>query len=172
MDKPKKKWYKRWWAITIWMFLGVAFLAALFGEEPSSTQQVEQIQSQAVTKPAYDLEMSMEEIFDVFRGLSDLQVEEKVKEFEGKRIKSSIIADRIDKATLSTQYVAMEMYEYPYSHSPYAKAFFPQEEKDKLLKVNLGDRIIFSGEFVTYKRGALTSYIEFTKSKFIGIEQE
>ncbi len=44
MDKPKKKWYKRWWAITIWVFLGLAFLGALFGEEPSTPQMSSQSQ--------------------------------------------------------------------------------------------------------------------------------
>ena len=112
----------------------------------------------------------MEEIFDVFSGLSELQIEEKVKEFKGKRIKTSIIADKIDKASLSSQYVVIEMYEYPYSYSPYAKAFFPKEEKDNLLKVNISNKIIFSGEFVNYNKGGLTSYVEFTNSRFIGIE--
>ena len=66
-------------------------------------------------------------------------------------------------------FVAMEMYEYPYNLMPYVKAFFPAEEKDDLLKANIGDILVFSGEFVTYKKGGLTSYIEFTKSKVIGI---
>lgn len=119
----------------------------------------------------YDLEMSMGEIFDMFDGLSEIQQEEKIKVFKGKRIKTSIYVSKIDKASLSSQYVAMEMYLYPYSLSPYAKVFFPSEEKDKLLKANIGDILVFSGELVTYHEGALTSYIEFTNSKVIEIKQ-
>ncbi len=117
-----------------------------------------------------DLEMSLEEIFNMFRGLSEIQQGEKIKEFKGNRIKTSIYASKIDQASLSTQYVVLEMYAYPYSLSPYAKAFFPNEEKDNLLSANIGDTIVFSGEFVTYKERALTSYVEFTKSRFIEIE--
>ena len=169
MVKEKKKWYKRWWAIAIWVILGLAFLGALFGEEPSQ---------QTTTYPQippklYDLEMTMEEIFDTFSGLTELQQEEIEKGFKGKRIKTSIYASRISQATLSSQYVVMEMYEYPYSRIPYAKAFFPAEEKLNLLKANVGDIIIFSGEFVSFRESALTSgTVEFTKSKFIGIKQE
>jgi len=123
-----------------------------------------------ITSLEYDLEASTEDIFSLFGGLSELQQEEKIKELKGKRIKTSIYVSKIDKATLSTQYVVMEMHDYPYSLSPYAKAFFPNEEKDNLLNVNIGDTIIFSGEFVTYKERALTSYVEFTKSKFIEIK--
>ncbi len=126
--------------------------------------------SQSCIYKEYDLEMSLEEIFNMFRGLSEIQQEEKIKEFKGNRIKTSIYASKIDQASLSTQYVVMEMYAYPYSLSPYAKAFFPNEEKDDLLRANIGDTIVFSGEFVTYKERALTSYVEFTKSRFIEIE--
>lgn len=166
MDKQKKPWYKRWWAITLWIILGLAFLGALFGEESGPSQQVQK------SKPAYDLEMSMGDIFDTFSGLSKLQQEEKMKEFKGKRIKTSIYASKIDKASLSTQYVVLEVYEYPYNLLPYVKAFFPSEEKDNLLKANIGDTIIFSGEFVSYREGGLTSTVEFTNSRFIGIEKE
>ncbi len=144
-----------------------AIIFAWFNSQDNSPAQ----DSKYHTGTPFDLEMSMEELFAVFGDLSDLQVEEKVKEFKGKRIKTSIIADRIDKASLSTQYVVMEMYGYPYTLSPYAKAFFPKEQKDNLLKANLGDTIVFIGEFVTYHRGGLTSYIEFTNSRFVGVEE-
>ncbi|MDO8511384.1 MAG: hypothetical protein Q7S55_04420 [Nanoarchaeota archaeon] len=121
-------------------------------------------------KKDYDLEMTSAEIFNEFKGLSDLQVEEKIKEFKGKRIKTSLYTDNIDKASLSSQYVAMETYEYPYNLMPAVKAFFPPEEKDKLLEANIGDTIVFSGEFVTYNKGPLTDYIEFTKSKVIEVK--
>ena len=62
-----------------------------------------------------------------------------MKEFKGKIIQTSIYVSRVNKATLSSQYVAMEMYEYPYDSLPYVKAFFPADEKDKLLNVNIGD---------------------------------
>lgn len=141
-------------------------------EEQKETPLTQKQSTPTATKPEWDLEMTMEEIVNTFSGLSEIQQEEKMKEFKGKRIKTSIYASKIDKASLSTQYVVLEMYEYPYNLLPYAKAFFPSEEKDNLLKANIGDTIIFSGEFVSYKEGGLTSTVEFTKSKFIGIEKE
>ncbi|MEK6983729.1 MAG: hypothetical protein AABX33_04090 [Nanoarchaeota archaeon] len=169
MDKPKTKkvWYKRWWAITLFIIFGIGILGNLFGESdnssPSSNSNIQK------TEPV--LEMTAEQIFDEFRELSEIQIDEKVKEFKGKQIKTTIFVSKIDKASLSSQYVAMEMYEYPYNLMPYVKAFFPAEEKDNLLKANIGDTLVFSGEFVTYKKGGLTSYIEFTKSKVIEIKK-
>lgn len=166
-EKVKKAWYKRWWAITLFILVGLGILGNLIdGNDTSSSSSNSNIQ-----RPDYVLEMTTEQIFDEFRGLSDIQIDEKLKEFKGKRIKTSIYVSKIDKASLSSQYVAMEMYEYPYNLMPYAKAFFPAEEKDNLLKANIGDALIFSGEFVTYHKGGLTSYIEFTKSKVIDIKK-
>ena len=168
MDKTKTKkvWYKRWWAITLFIIVGIGILGNLFGENETSSSSGSNIQ-----KPASSIEMTTGQIFDEFGKLSEIQIDEKVKEFKGKRIKTSIYISKIDKASLSSQYVAMEMYEYPYSLLPYVKAFFPAEEKDNLLKANIGDTLVFSGEFVTYKKGGLTSYIEFTKSKVIEIKK-
>ncbi|MBS3130799.1 hypothetical protein J4212_00045 [Candidatus Woesearchaeota archaeon] len=173
-EKIKKAWYKRWWAITLWIFLGTTFLITLFGDPDTAKKQAEltRIAQQEANNPSIDLEMSMGKIFDTFSGLSKLQQEEKMKEFKGKRIKTSIYASKIDKASLSTQYVVLEMYEYPYNLFPHAKAFFPSEEKDNLLKANIGDTIIFSGEFVSYREGSSTSTVEFTNSRFIGIKKE
>ena len=117
------------------------------------------------------LEMTTEQLFSEFDGLSEIQAEERAGEFKGKRIKTSIYVSRINKATLSSQYVVMEMWGYPYSMSPAIKAFFPSGEKEELLKVDIGDTIVLIGEFVNYNRGALTSYIEFTKSDFIEIKK-
>ena len=173
-EKIKKPWYKRWWAITLWIFLGIAILINLFGDPDAVQKQAEltRIAQQEDANPSVDLEMSMGEIFDTFSGLSEIQQEEKMRQFKGKRIKTPIYASKIDQASLSSQYVVMEMYEYPYNLLPHVKAFFPSGEKDKLLTANIGDAIIFSGEFVSYKEGGLTSTVEFTDSRFIGIEKE
>ncbi len=174
MEKQKKPWFKRWWAITLWIFLGAMVLIALFGDPDAVEKQEEltRIAHEEAANPTIDFEMSMGEIFDTFSGLSEIQQEEKMKDFKGKRIKTSIYASKIDQASLSSQYVVMEMYEYPYNLLPHAKAFFPSGEKDKLLTANIGDTIIFSGKFVNYQQGGLTSSVEFTDSKFIGIEKE
>lgn len=143
-------------------------LGNLFGGNDTSSSSNLNIQKSDYVFD-YVFEMTTEQIFNEFRELSNIQIEEKLKEFKGSRIKTSIYVSRLDKVPLSSQYVAMEMYEYPYSLSPYAKAFFPAEEKDNLLKVNIGDTIIFSGEFVNYHKG---SYIEFTKSKLIEVKKD
>jgi hypothetical protein len=141
-------------------------------EEPKEIVTTPKPSPPTVTEPEYDLEMTRGELFNTFSKLSDIQQDEKNKELKGKRIKTLIYASDIDKASLSSQYIVKEMYEYPYNLIAYAKAFFPAEEKDNLLSVNIGETIIFSGEFVSYRKGGVTSgTIEFTKSKFIGIEE-
>lgn len=236
MDKTKTKkvWYKRWWAIVLFIFIGFSILGNFVSEPKDVSETTTPPQSTEITakespipstetkgepliecvekwsctnwepiecpssatqtrsckdsnncgttnsKPSEKktctyiervIEMTTEQIFKEFSDLTELQIEEKIKEFKGKRIKTSIYVSKIDKASLSSQYVAMEMYEYPYNLMPYVKAFFPAEEKDNLLKTNIGDTLVFSGEFVTYKKGGLTSYIEFTKSKVIEIKK-
>jgi hypothetical protein len=153
---------KTWLKITLGI-MGLFIVLGVIGSiaNPSDSKETGNVVNEQIT------EMSMEEVFNLFNGLSEIQQKEKIEELKGKRIKTSIYASKIDQASLSTQYVVIEMYDYPYSSSPYAKAFFPNEEKDNLLKANIGDTIVFSGEFVTYHEGALTSYVEFTNSKFI-----
>lgn len=36
-SKPKKSWYKRWWAITLFIFLGLIILGSLFGGNNSTS---------------------------------------------------------------------------------------------------------------------------------------
>ena len=115
-------------------------------------------------------EMSVEEIFDEFDGLTKIQIQETIKEYKGMRITTSMTVDKISKQSLSSGYVVKDMYDYPYTLSSRIKAFFPKKEIDKLLTVNIGDVIVFSGDFTTYKQG-ITSYIEFGDAEFIRIQK-
>ena len=81
-------------------------------------------------------------------------------------IKTSIRADRINKASLGSQYVVLEMRD---RFSCIAKAFFPSDEKDKLLKANIGNTIVFVGELKAYKYG-FASCVEFGDSKVLEIK--
>ena len=102
MDKTKTKkvWYKRWWAITLFIFIGIGILGNLFGETDTSSSTSSSSNIQA---PEPVLEMTTEQIFDEFSDLSEIQIDEKIKEFKGKRIKTSIYVSKIDKASLSSQ---------------------------------------------------------------------
>src|SRR3989338_5609357 len=113
-----------------------------------------------------DIERTTAQISKEFSGLTDLQMEEKLKEFKGKRIKTSLYVDEISEAT-SSQYLVMENA----YNSAAIKAFFPSTEKETLLKVNREDTIVFSGEFVSYTKGSgyYANVIEFTNSRLIEI---
>lgn len=37
MSETKKSWYKRWWAITLFIFIGLIILGGLFGNDSSNT---------------------------------------------------------------------------------------------------------------------------------------
>lgn len=61
MANEKKSWYKRWWAITIWVILGLAIIGSLFGsdETPAPTPSdsaapVEQKQEISVVSTTFD----------------------------------------------------------------------------------------------------------------------
>lgn len=129
--------------------------------------------SQSCIYKEYDLEMSIDELTSLFwdySELSEIQKEELYEtEYKDKKIKTSIIADKIDKASLyflTGDYVVMEMSD-PYSCI--AKAFFPSSEKDKLLEANIGDTIVFTGKLVNYDFG-IVSCLEFSDSKVLEIE--
>lgn len=198
-ETKKQNWFRKHWIISIFLgliVLGMIFP----GTENNSTmtgnvvneqdnQQIKQIidttknnvvennypketeKSKAEVKQKTEpikeniLEMELSEILDMFNGLSDLQRNEKINELKGKRIKTTIFAYKISQASWSTQYVVMDDDNYPS-----IKAFFPNEEKEKLLNIDIGGEIILSGEFVTYKEGYYKSYVEFTKSKLIEIK--
>ena len=160
--KVKKKWYLRWWAIALWIFLGLSFLGTLFGEESIPTQKL--------SKPEFDLEIEIDELYAAFSDLSpysEIQKEELYnREYKGKLIRTSIRADRINKASLGSQYVVLEMRD---RFSCIAKAFFSSSEKDKLLKANVGSTIIFAGKLEAYKYG-FASCVEFSNSKVLEIK--
>jgi len=172
-EKVKKAWYTRWWAITLFIFIGIGVLGNIFGGNNTTSS----LSSNSNIQEDSTLELTTGQIFAEFKGLTDIQISEKLKEFEGKRIKTSISVSKINQATFSLQYVAMEMYYYPYNLMPYVKAFFPAEEKDNLVQANVGDTLIFSGKLVTYHSDLTlaglppTPYIEFTDSKVIEIKK-
>lgn len=120
-------------------------------------------------KPQY-LEVDVDELYATFSDLSpysEVQKEDLYnKEYKGKLIKTSIRADRINKASLGSQYVVLEMRD---RFSCIAKAFFPNNEKDKLLKANIGSTIIFAGELKAYKYG-FASCVEFGDAKVLEIK--
>lgn len=120
-----------------------------------------------VIKPEYDLELTLDDIINTFDELSEVQQEEKFKQLKGKRIKTSIRADKVNEATFSSQLVVLQMSDL---YSCTAKAFFPKEYRNDLLQVGLGDTITFSGEFVDYKFG-FASCIEFGKSRLLSVEK-
>jgi len=155
----------------ILVIIGISLTSTSDSVDSEQTGELESVDAPKEPEKEMAFEMTTAQLFSEFSKLSDLQIEEKIKELKGKRIKTSIYVSKIDKASLSSQYVAMEMYDYPYNLMPYVKAFFPKEEKEELLKANIGDTLVFSGEFVTYNKGSLTDgYIEFTMSEVLEIK--
>ncbi len=117
------------------------------------------------------IEVSIDELYNAFGDyseLSEIQKKELYKnKYEGKTIKTSIRADKIDEASLSSQYIVLQMSGLITCE---AKAFFPANEKDKLLKANLKDIIIFTGKLINYDFG-FASCLEFSDSKVLEIKK-
>ena len=120
-------------------------------------------------KPKY-LEVDISELYASFSDMSpysEIQKEDLYnKAYKDKLLKTSIRADRINKASLGSQYVVLEMRD---RFSCIAKAFFPSSEKDKLLKANVGSTIVFAGELKAYKYG-FASCVEFGDAKVLEIK--
>lgn len=115
----------------------------------------------------YDLLINISDLFDEFDNLTGLQKDKKIKEYQGKKIKTTISVSDIKKESLSTNYIVEQYYNYPYSPFTYVKVSFPNEEEDNLINVNIGNKITFIGEFATFNDGILVPNIYFKNSKFI-----
>lgn len=158
----EKNWFLKHPVATFFIvYFTIGFFVNIFGVEvETETSQTDKEVDEEI------LYMSVGEIESRFSGLTELQAEEKFRQLKNKTIRTTIRVDRVDQATLSSQYVVLQMKDSTHCT---AKAFFPAEEKDRLLQANSGDRITFVGTLVNYKEG-LTSCIEFTKSRVIDIE--
>lgn len=137
------------------------------------TDKPEESQSCIYAYEEEQIEISMDKLYSTFSDyseLSEIQKEEIYEtEYKSKIIKTSIIADKINEASLhflTGDYVVLEMSGLT---SCFAKAFFLGSEKDKLLEANIGDTIVFTGKLVNYDFG-LTSCLEFTDSKVLEIK--
>ncbi|MCK4808120.1 MAG: TM2 domain-containing protein [Candidatus Aenigmarchaeota archaeon] len=137
-------------------------LAIFSGSEPT--------QNTITQQEIIPIEVTIDELyssFGAYSDLSDIQKENLYEtKYEGKTIKTSIRADRISDATLSSQYVVLQN---SGRTSCIAKAFFPSTEKDKLLKANIGSTIVFTGKLINYDFG-FASCLEFSKSKVVEIK--
>jgi len=163
MKEEQSKEKKKNW--TLYIFLGLLLIGGLtyFGllTPPSSKTKSAEIKY---------LEVDISELYATFSDLSpysEVQKEDLYnREYKDKLIKTSIRADRINKASLGSQYVVLEMRD---RFSCRAKSFFPSSEKDKLLKANTGNTIIFAGELKAYKYG-FASCVEFGDAKVLEIK--
>lgn len=117
--------------------------------------------------PKPEKEISIDELYQIFgpeSTLTGLQKEEQFKELQRTRIISSIRVDRLNEATISGYVAFQEKSE----GECLSKAFFRTSEKDRLLKVNTGDTLVFSGNLYSTEFGWV-SCITFTDAKVIKI---
>lgn len=148
--------------ITIIAILLIGFIVFL-----SSTPAPQKAAKQEY-KPQY-LEVNLGELYATFSKVSpytEIQKEEIYKrDYGGKLLKATIRADSVNKASLGSNYVVLEMLD---SFNCYAKAFFPSSEKGKLLSASIGISITFTGKLTSYKFG-FGSCTEFGDAKVLSI---
>jgi len=158
-EKEKKPFYKktRFWMIIVGIFLGL--MVGITEDNSSGTS----VSNNGKEMTSHNLDMDISEIYEEFVGLSDIQIDEKLKEYEDKRIVTSIYAFETTDVWLSSKYL-VKWEEYPYS----IRAYFPKEEKEDLLDLNKVDKVRFSGELQEVdSRGKNGLYMEFSDSKVI-----
>ena len=143
----------------------VIVIAAFSGSDTTTTTSSTNSQNEITP-----IEVSIDELYSSFSDYSDLSEIQKEElyntKYKDKIIKTSIRADKIDRALLSSQYVVIQKSGLI---SCTAKAFFPSSERNILLNANLGDTIVFTGKLVNYDFG-FASCLEFSESEVVEIK--
>jgi len=129
-------------------------------------------QSRQVTAPLPSrsdqvVDVTLQDLLGTFGSgsrLTELQKENAyASRFKGKRVRTTIRADEVGRASLSSQYVVMQKSDIV---SCTAKAFFPASQREKLAPVSVGSELTFTGRLVGYKFG-LINCLEFTDAEVV-----
>ena len=176
LRSPENKSKKKVGLVVLTFVVIAIIIIIIFGDSWDEVAEKQRILTEQAMKEDTlkntPISVSIDELYSTFSDyseLSEIQKGELYKnKYNGRIIKTSIRADKINEASLSSQYVVLQMSGLA---SCTAKAFFSSSEKNKLLNANLGDTIIFTGKLINYDFG-FASCIEFGDSKVIEIKRD
>ena len=177
MGNPKNKqkpWYKRWWAILIYIFIAL-MLIQIFIIIPLETKEDAIKTGQDTTTVKQEpvkryLDESLNSIYSKFSSkssLTDLQKEEMWKEYNGKLIKSKVYVHSVDDVMLTGLVMLADLKpRSQYDVTPDLRILFKDEEKPSLLTVSEGDAIWIEGKLNDYG-GIISDLIEIKDAKIV-----
>lgn len=137
MDKPKKKWYLRWWMIVLYVFIGLGILGS-FVDDGETTQTIKSTQPTAVSEPkAEPVEEAIKvSAIDLFLEYENNEV--KADElYKGKTLEVSGIIGDIGKDILDQMYITLETGDLVQK----AQAYIKSSEKSKVMDLTVGQEI-------------------------------
>jgi len=142
MTKEKKSWYKRWWAIILWILIGFGFIGALFGEDTPETLKQE-TQQQEQPKEISVVSKSFEDDFSILcdREATNLQKHD----IFDKRLKDRYVEWSGEVSSISEGPTLQVKHCYNTLISDIVVRM-KQNQKDKLMKYREGDQITYKAK--------------------------
>lgn len=145
MEKEKKKWYKRWWAIVLYVFVFLMIIASMGedknGENKKSTTQEtavtnDQAQNQQVEQPAIKVSAAqLSEEYNANQVAADAKYKDKTLEISG-------VIDDIQKDILDTPYIILRGNANSFFG---VQCMFSKEDEAKLVNLSKEQNIVLRG---------------------------
>lgn len=141
MEKEKKKWYKRWWAIVLYVFVFLMIIASMGEDEKSTTQETavinNQVQNQQVEQPAIKVSaVTLSEEYNANQVAADAKYKDKTLEISG-------VIDDIQKDILDTPYIILR----GNSNSFFGvQCMFSKEDEIELVNLSKEENIVLRGK--------------------------
>lgn len=135
-DKPKKKWYLRWWMIVIYVLLVLSFIGTLGGSKNAATSV--STAQQATPEPA--IVVTSDKLASDYK---DNQVAADAK-YKDKIVEVTGTVDSIGKDITDSSYVTFEG-ESQYSVINKVQAFFSKSNESALIDVKKGQKLTLRG---------------------------
>ena len=137
-DKPKKKWYLRWWMWGVYLVLAVIVLGSI-GASKEKTRTADNNSSSATSQPVEAIKVAALQLSSDYK---DNEIAADAK-YKNKLIEVTGIVDSIGKDILDTPYISLQSYEY--AIIDHVQCMFSKSQEPELATVSKGQRIVLKG---------------------------
>ena len=142
MEEEKKPWYNRWWVITLFVLIGVAFLNGINTKKTDNQIQPTPVQAKEEV-------VNTVNAFILYREYQNNEVRAD-ELYRGKKIKVVGIVDKIETTFLGKITISLMTSDYRGS----IMAYVQESEKEKVMRLNSGNGItlecVCSGKMMGY----------------------
>lgn len=139
-DKPKKKWYKRWWAYVLYVIILLSVLSSV-GSSKNTEQAATSGSSPAVAQqPKEAIKVTALELSTAYKD-NEVAADQ---QYKGKTVEVSGTVDTIGKDILDTPYIAFAGEQYAIIDR--VQCMFSKSDESQLATVKKGQKITLRGE--------------------------